>query len=65
MTKLYRSEGNKKIAAICGGIAEVYAVDANLVRVVVVFVGLATGGLPLLITYIVGSIIIPKGSRAL
>jgi phage shock protein C len=63
MTRVYRSEDNKKIAGICGGIAEAYDVDANLVRVMFVFIGIATGGFPLLIAYIVGSIIIPKGSR--
>jgi phage shock protein C len=64
MTKLYRSEINKKIAGICGGISDAYALDANLVRVMFVFIGIATGGFPLLIAYIVGSFIIPKGSQA-
>ncbi len=63
MTRLRRSEDNKKLAGICGGISEAYDVDANLVRVMFVFIGIATGGFPLLIAYIVGSIIIPKGSR--
>jgi len=36
-----------------------YKMDSNLIRVVVVFLGIATGGLPLLVAYIVGWIIIP------
>jgi phage shock protein C len=60
--RLYRSEGDKKIAGICGGIAETYGVDANLLRVAAVFVGLATGGLPLLVAYLVGWILIPTAS---
>jgi phage shock protein C len=60
--RLYRSEGDKKIAGICGGIAETYGVDANLLRVAAVFVGLATGGLPRLVAYRVGWILIPTAS---
>ena len=59
MFRLYRSENDKKIAGICGGLAEGYKIDANLVRVGFVFLGIATGGLPLLAAYIVGWIIIP------
>jgi len=59
MVRLYRSEADKKIAGICGGLAEGYKMDSNLIRVVVVFLGIATGGLPLLVAYIVGWIIIP------
>ncbi len=63
MTKLFRSQTDKKIAGICGGIAEAYVLDSNLVRVALVFLGLATGGIPFLIAYLVGWIIIPIGSR--
>ena len=48
------------IAGICGGIADAYQIDANLVRVGFVFVGIATGGLPLLVAYFVGWVIIPS-----
>ena len=61
MKRLYRSQADKKIAGIFGGIGEVYAVDPTLLRLLFVFVGLATGVLPFLITYIIGWIIIPKG----
>ena len=60
MTRVYRSGRDRKIAGICGGIAEAYALDANLVRVAFVFLGIATGGLPLLVAYLVGWIIIPS-----
>ena len=32
MKKLYRSETNKMIAGVCGGIAEYFDIDATLVR---------------------------------
>ncbi len=59
MKKIHRSEENKKIAGICGGLSEIYSVDPTLLRLAFVFVGLATGIFPLLATYIVGWVIVP------
>lgn len=61
MRKLYRSQTNKMIAGICGGIGEINNADPTIVRLVVVLIGLATAIFPLLITYLVGWIIIPEG----
>ncbi|OFV95745.1 MAG: PspC domain-containing protein [Acidobacteria bacterium RIFCSPLOWO2_12_FULL_54_10] len=61
MKRLYRSQTDKKIAGIFGGIAELYNIDPSLLRLTFVFLGLATGIIPLLISYFVGWIIIPKG----
>jgi phage shock protein PspC (stress-responsive transcriptional regulator) len=41
--------------------AAVYEIDPTLVRLGLLFLGLATGILPLLVAYIVGAIIIPLG----
>ena len=62
MKRLYRSQTDKKIAGIFGGIAELYAWDPSLVRLLAVFLGVATGVAPLLVTYLVGWLIIPKGT---
>ena len=59
MVRTYRSNSDKKVAGICGGLAESYELDANLIRVAFVFLGIVTGGLPLLVAYIVGWVIIP------
>ncbi len=61
MKRLYRSQTDKKIAGIFGGIAEMYDMDPSVLRLVMVFLGFATGIVPLLVTYVVGWIIIPKG----
>jgi len=61
MKRIYRSQTDKKVAGIFGGIAEVYRIDASLLRLIMVFLGVATGVLPLIVTYIVGWIIIPQG----
>lgn len=40
---------------------KVYSVDPTLLRLGAVFLGLATGLLPMVVAYIVGWVIIPKG----
>lgn len=61
MPKLYRSATDHKIAGICGGLAEVYNVDANLVRLAVVFLGLVTQVVPVVVTYLVAWMLLPEG----
>ena len=60
MKKLYLSDSDKKIAGVCGGIAETYGIDSTLIRLAWVFIGLATAIIPALVTYIVAWIIIPQ-----
>lgn len=62
MRKLHLSEKDCKILGVCGGIGESYDIDPTLVRLAVVFLCLATGILPILITYILSWFIIPKNS---
>ena len=60
MKKLYLSKKDKKIFGICGGIGETYELDPTMVRIVTIFLCLATGILPLLLTYFIAWIIMPK-----
>ncbi len=60
MRKLYISKTNSKIFGVCGGIGEAYDIDPTLVRLMVVFLCLATGVAPLLLTYLAAGIIVPK-----
>jgi phage shock protein PspC (stress-responsive transcriptional regulator) len=59
MRRLYLSETDRKIAGLCGGIAETYDFDPAVVRLVFLFVDLITGILPLAVVYIVAWIIVP------
>ena len=61
MKRLYRSRTDKMVAGICGGMGELYDIDPTLIRLALVFLGLATAVMPLLVAYIVGAIIIPLG----
>lgn len=56
--RLTLSESDKKIAGVCGGIAEYFSVDPTLVRLVAVILALV-GGSGLLI-YLVAWLIMPK-----
>jgi phage shock protein C len=60
MKRLYRSRKDRKVAGICGGMGELYDIDPTLIRLGLVFLGLATGIMPLLVAYIMGAIIIPQ-----
>lgn len=61
MTRLYRSETDKKIAGVCGGIGELLDVDPTIVRLAALFVALATGIFPFIIAYIAAWWIVPLG----
>ena len=63
MKRLYRSQKDKKIAGIFGGLGEIFSIDPTLLRLAFVFIGLATGIFPILIAYLVGWVIIPKGEE--
>lgn len=56
--KLYRSDENKMLAGVCGGIAEYFGVDPTLIRLAWVVFSLL-GGSDLL-AYILAAIIIPR-----
>lgn len=58
--RLYRSDKDKKISGICGGIAKFVSIDSTIIRYSIVAIMIFTGFLPLLITYFVGSLIIPN-----
>jgi len=60
MKKLYLSKTDKKIFGVCGGIAETYDIDSTIVRLVIVFLTLVTFVAPLVVTYIVAGVIMPR-----
>lgn len=64
MSKLHRSTSDKWIAGVCGGFAETYSWDSNLVRLVYILLGLLLGILPFVIVYIIAAIVLKKESTA-
>lgn len=60
--RLYRSEKNKVIAGVFGGLGEYTNVDPVLLRLVWVLIVIFTGFFPGLIAYFLAIIIVPKKS---
>ncbi len=59
--RLYRSETNRQIAGVCGGLADYFNLDATLVRIIFVLLTLAGG--PGFILYIAIWIAAPEESQ--
>jgi phage shock protein C len=59
MKRLYRSETEKKVAGLCGGLGEYFDVDPTLIRLLTVVLGLITAVVPLVVAYVIAWIIVP------
>lgn len=57
--KLYLSNKDRKIAGLCGGLAEYFDVDSTIVRLIYVLLTLLSFGLGI-IFYIVAWLIVPR-----
>ena len=58
MKQLYKSNTNKKVAGVCGGIGEYFGIDPTIVRLGFVALSLLAGGG--LVGYIIAAIIMPE-----
>ena len=58
--KIYRSESDRMIAGICGGIGEYFDIDPTLVRIIFAFILLSGSGF---ILYIILWVVIPSQSQ--
>lgn len=55
--KLYKSQGNRKLCGVCGGLGEFFGIDASLIRLAwIVFCLLGGSGV---LAYIIAAIVIP------
>lgn len=63
MKKLYRSRTDKKIAGVCGGLAEYLNIDATVIRIIFIIL-LLPGGFPGLIPYIILWAVVPEEPTA-
>jgi phage shock protein C len=58
MKKLYRSENDRMLCGVCGGIAEYCGIDSTLVRVGFALFAMACGSG--ILAYILAAVIIPR-----
>jgi len=59
--KLYLSDTNKKIAGVCGGLADYFGIDATIIRIIwfVLAFGYGTG----LLLYLAFWLIVPRQGK--
>lgn len=57
--RLYRSESNKVLCGVCGGIGEYFDIDPTLIRLLWAILACSGTGF---VIYIIAAIIIPKES---
>ena len=57
--KIYRLQSNKMIGGVCAGLADYLDIDATLIRLLFVAVGLLTALFPMFLFYIIAWIIVP------
>jgi phage shock protein C len=62
--RLYRSEKERLLGGVCGGLAEYFRTDPVLVRVIFVILSILLGVLLGIVAYIVLWIIVPRASSA-
>lgn len=60
MKKLYRSDKDKMISGIIGGLGEYMDIDPTILRLAYVIIAVVTGIFPAIIGYFVAMIIVPK-----
>lgn len=58
--KLYKSESDKKISGVCGGIAEYFGIDSTIIRLIWVFLVLVYG--TGVLAYFVAALVMPNES---
>lgn len=57
--KLYRSNTDKKLTGLCGGLAESFKIDATILRLLVA-IGVVFSGGAVLLLYLLAALVIPK-----
>lgn len=58
MKKLYRSNTNRKLCGVCGGLAEHFDIDPTIIRLIFIFLTLFGGGG--LLIYLICALVVPK-----
>ncbi|MEG1778153.1 MAG: PspC domain-containing protein [Angelakisella sp.] len=60
--KLARSNTNRMVAGICGGLSEFFGIDATIIRIGFVLIGVLTRFFPVLLVYGVLAFVLPENS---
>lgn len=58
--KLYKSNTNRMISGVCGGLAEYINADPTIVRVLFVLISIFSAAFPGILVYIILAILMPE-----
>lgn len=61
--KLYKTERDRVLCGVCGGIGEYLNLDPNVVRLLAVLIAVFSAGFPTVIAYIVMACVLPSKSQ--
>jgi phage shock protein C len=62
--RLYRSNSDKVLAGVLGGVGEYFDTDPTLIRLGYVILAIATGVFPAVIGYIIAALIVPEKPKS-
>lgn len=62
--RLYRSDSDRMLTGVLGGLADYFGLEPSLLRIVYVVLTALTGFVPGLVTYVVMAIIVPLAPEA-
>lgn len=57
--RLFRSQNNKMIGGVCGGLAEYFDIDPTVVRIAYLLLSILSVGFPGILLYIVCWLVMP------
>lgn len=60
--RLYKSDDDKIICGVCGGVAEYLNIDPSIIRLIAALLIFASGVVAGIVIYIIAAIILPKKS---
>lgn len=63
MKRLYKSNENKVISGVLGGVGEYYEIDPTILRLGYIAIAALTGFMPGVIAYIIASLIVPEKNK--
>ncbi|MFZ2522680.1 MAG: PspC domain-containing protein [Minisyncoccia bacterium] len=58
--RIYKSNTNKVVFGVIGGVGEYYDMDPTILRLGYILIGIVTGFMPALIGYFIGAIVVPS-----
>ncbi|OIJ21013.1 hypothetical protein BKP45_07420 [Anaerobacillus alkalidiazotrophicus] len=60
MKRLYRTQHDRKLTGVCGGFGQYFTIDPTVVRIIFVVLIFATAFFPMLIAYVIATMLIPN-----